>query len=124
MENRLVAVALPNKSRLRFPKQDEKPPFKTWGEIIRLIKRAGLRNTRHATIGTASISIRTRLKVEGFFLSLARWLIGGHLGEMRSVINDCCCVPALTNAPLERLADGYEMRVGARRYWRTITWSI
>lgn len=42
MENRLVAVALPNKSRLRFPKQDEKPPFKTWGEIIRLIKRAGL----------------------------------------------------------------------------------
>ena len=35
-------LSLPRKARLRYPKQSEKPPFKTWDEINRLIARGKL----------------------------------------------------------------------------------
>lgn len=42
IDSEIVVSVLPKKSRLRFPKQDEKPPFKTWNEIEQVIRRAGL----------------------------------------------------------------------------------
>ncbi|GAB5407463.1 MAG: hypothetical protein Aurels2KO_56940 [Aureliella sp.] len=40
LESKLVSHPMPNKRRLRYPKADEKPPFKTWDEI----ERVSLRN--------------------------------------------------------------------------------
>lgn len=41
-DSKLVSLALPRKSRLRYPKKKQKPPFKTWSEIERVIKRGSL----------------------------------------------------------------------------------
>ncbi|TWU44909.1 site-specific tyrosine recombinase XerC [Novipirellula aureliae] len=41
-ESGFVHAELPNRSRLRMPKTEEKPPFKTWVEIERIINRAQL----------------------------------------------------------------------------------
>ncbi|MEZ6086586.1 MAG: hypothetical protein R3C05_00820 [Pirellulaceae bacterium] len=38
----LISSELPSKSLLRYPKTDEKPPFRTWREIERIVSRAGL----------------------------------------------------------------------------------
>jgi len=47
-EAQLVSNKLPNKNRLRYPKSDEKPTFKTWAEIERIIARGNLTNERKA----------------------------------------------------------------------------
>ena len=41
-ESGFVKSQLPRKSRLRYGKVDEKPPFKTWAEIERTVERGGL----------------------------------------------------------------------------------
>ncbi|MFN3194021.1 MAG: tyrosine-type recombinase/integrase [Aureliella sp.] len=42
IESKILVNPLPKKSRLRFSKQDEKPPFKTWSEIERIVERGAL----------------------------------------------------------------------------------
>ena len=42
IESGIVTKPLPAKKRLRYGKEDEKPPFKTWGEIERIIERGDL----------------------------------------------------------------------------------
>ncbi len=41
-ESLLVSFDLPRIARVRFPKRREKPPFKTWDEITRLIRKGKL----------------------------------------------------------------------------------
>ena len=44
----LISTKLPSKNRLRYPKSDEKPPFKTWAEIERIIARGNLTSEQQA----------------------------------------------------------------------------
>ena len=41
----LITRDLPQKSMLRYRKTDEKPPFRTWNEIERLVTRKGIRQS-------------------------------------------------------------------------------
>lgn len=43
-----ISTKLPSKNRLRYPKSDEKPPFKTWAEIERIIARGNLTSEQQA----------------------------------------------------------------------------
>lgn len=42
IESGIISQPLPGRSRLRFSKVDEKPPFKTWAEVERIIARSAL----------------------------------------------------------------------------------
>ncbi len=42
IESGILSQPLPKTARLRFSKVDEKPPFKTWAEIERVVARGGL----------------------------------------------------------------------------------
>lgn len=45
-ESTIISHSMPSQRRLRYPKADEKPRFKTWDEIERVIQRSCLSETQ------------------------------------------------------------------------------
>ena len=46
IESGSISITLPRKALLRYPKQKQKPPFKTWDEIVRLIERGSISESK------------------------------------------------------------------------------